>query len=101
MLKSLFGKAALASAALGGFLLFGGVPGAKAANWDDCNRRVNYTEYRLRESIDRYGYYSRSANHWRHERHEALEARERCFRDRDRREWREHHRDWDRDRDRY
>ncbi len=95
MFKSLFGKAALATAALGGFLLFGGVPGAKAADWDDCNRRVNYTEYRLRESIDRYGYYSREARHWRHERHEAFEARERCFRDRERRE---HRPDWDRDR---
>jgi len=97
MLRALFGRAALAGAALSGFLLFAGAPGAKAADWDDCyryNRRVEYTEYRLRDAIDRRGYYSREANHWRHERHEALEARERCAH----REWREHHRDYDRDR---
>lgn len=95
MFKSLLEKTALATAALGGFLLFGGVTGAMAADRDDCNRRVNYTEYRLQESIERYGHYSREANHWRHERHEALEARERCFRDRERRE---HRRAWDHDR---
>jgi hypothetical protein len=89
MLKSLFGKAALATAALGGFLLFAGAPGAKANDWDDCNRDVRYSEFRLRESIRWYGYYSRQANHWRHERHEALEQRERCRRERYRREWRE------------
>ncbi len=44
--RSLFGKAVLASAALGGFLLFAGAPGAKANGWDDCNRRVSYTQYR-------------------------------------------------------
>jgi len=37
--KSLFRKAALASAFLGGFLLFAGAPGAKANAWDDCHRR--------------------------------------------------------------
>jgi hypothetical protein len=96
MLKSLLGKAALATAALGGLLLFAGAPGAKANEWEDCNRRVNYTDYRLRQSIDRYGYYSREANHWRHERHEAVERCERYRRGHERREWREH-RDWDRD----
>jgi len=96
MRKSWFGRAALGTAVLGGFLLFASVPNAKAADWDDCNRRVNYTEYRLQESIERHGYYSREASHWRHERHEALEARERCRRDHKRREWREHHGDWDR-----
>ena len=35
--RSVFGKALLASAALGGFLLFAGAPGAKANGWDDCN----------------------------------------------------------------
>ena len=93
MFKSLMGKAALATAALGGFLLFAGAQGAQARDRDDCYRRVDYTEYKLRESVDRYGYYSRQANHWRHERHEAIE---RCERLRHDREWREHHRDWDR-----
>lgn len=79
--RSIFSKAALATAALGGFLLFAGAPGAKANDWDDCHRRVVY-------------------NDWRY--HERLEARERAAYYRH--EWREHHRyrndryggDWDR-----
>jgi hypothetical protein len=34
----LFGKAALATAALGGFLLFSGAPSAKANDWENCDR---------------------------------------------------------------
>jgi hypothetical protein len=93
MLKSWFGKAALATAALGGFLVLAGAPGAKASDWDDYNRRAGYTEFRLRESIHRYGYYSPQANYWRHERHEALERRERFRHERYRREWNERDRD--------
>jgi len=96
MLKSLIGKAALATVALGGFLLFAGAPGAKANGWDDCNRRASFAEFRLQQSIHRFGYYSAEANYWRHERHEAIEYRERYRREHERREWREHHRDWDR-----
>jgi hypothetical protein len=82
--RSVFGKAILASAALGGFLLFAGAPGARANGWDDCNRRVSYTQYRYNEAAARYGPYSSAARHWAHERHEAYE---RCDR---------HRRDWDR-----
>lgn len=89
--RSVFGKAALATAALGGFLLFAGAPGAKANGWDDCNRRVSYTQHRYNEAIERFGPYSSSARHWAHERQEAYA---RC--DRFQREWREHHRDRDR-----
>jgi len=96
MLKSLIGKAALATVALGGFLLFAGAAGAKANGWDDCNRRASFAEFRLQQSIHRFGYYSAEANYWRHERHEAIEYRERYRREHERREWREHHRDWDR-----
>jgi hypothetical protein len=91
--KSVFGRAALAAAALSGFLLFAGAPGAKANDWDDCNRRGAYTDWRLHESIEHFGYYSPQASHWRHERHEAYERLERYgrqnrryryYRDRDR-----------------
>jgi hypothetical protein len=94
--RSLFGKSVLASAALGGFLLFAGAPGAKANGWDDCNRRVSYTQYRYHEAAERYGPYSSAARHWAHERHEAYERCDRYrrdhYRDRDDR----YYRDWDR-----
>jgi hypothetical protein len=89
--RSVFGKAVLASAVLGGFLLFAGAPGAQANAWDDCNRRVSYTQYRYHEAAERYGPYSSAARHWAHERHEAYERCDR-YRDRDYR----CHRDWDR-----
>jgi hypothetical protein len=69
--KSLFGKAALATAALSGFILFAGVPSAKA---DNCQRRIAKAEHELREAVDDHGYYSREADRWRHKRHEAYEA---------------------------
>jgi hypothetical protein len=69
----LFGKAALAAAALSGFLLFSGAPSAKANDWDNCDRRVDRAEWKLHEAIEHHGYYSRQAGHWR-----------------ERREWREH-----------
>jgi hypothetical protein len=96
--KSLFGKAAWATAALSGFLLLAGAPSAKANDWDDCNRRAAYAEFRLHESIMHFGYYSPQAGYWRHERHEAYEQLERYrrreWRDREwrEREWREHER---------
>jgi len=111
-----FGKAALATAALSGFVLFAGVPSAKA---DNCQRRVAHAEHELGEAIEDHGYYSRQADHWRHERHEAYEAcdergyyrdergnylyfryddnRDRDYRDYDRD--RRRNRDWDRDHD--
>src|SRR5712664_1518620 len=45
--KSLFGKAALATAALSAFLLLPGAPSARANDWDSCNRRAAYVEFRL------------------------------------------------------
>jgi hypothetical protein len=91
--KSVFGKTVLPAAALSGLFLFAGAPNAKAANRDDCHRRIARTEYRLDEAIEHHGYYSRQANHWRHERREAYEH---CYRGRDRYERR--YRDYDRDR---
>jgi hypothetical protein len=79
--RSMFSKAALATAALGGFLLFAGAPGAKANSWDDCNRRISYADVRYREAVERFGPYSRDARHWAVERREAIERAEHCRRD--------------------
>jgi hypothetical protein len=68
-----FLKTALATFALGGFLFLAGAPAAKAYDRDDCYRRVNYTEMRYRQAVERFGPYSREARHWAHERHEAYE----------------------------
>ncbi len=111
LMKSVFGKTTLAAAVLSGFLFFAGAPSAKANDWDDCNRRAAYAEFRLHQSIAYFGYYSPQAAYWRHERHEAYERLERYrrheWREREWREheWREHHGDYDdhrhyRDRDR-
>ena len=94
---SLFRKTALASLALGGFLALTGAPAAKADSWDDCNRRVSYTEYRYHEAVEHFGPYSKQARHWAHERSEAYEHLDRYrrshFRDHD--DYRYYHRDWD------
>ena len=71
-LSSLFGKTAFAALALSG-ILFAGAPAAKADSWEQCNRRINYTEMRYREAVERFGPYSHEARHWAHERHEAYE----------------------------
>ena len=65
----------LAALALSGFFLLAGTP-ARAADRDDCYRRVHYTQYRYREAVENHGPYSRQARHWAHERHEA---REHCY----------------------
>ena len=88
----LLGKTALATAALG-FLLAAGAPAVKANDWDDCNRRISYTQMRYNEACERYGPYSSQARHWAHERHEAYAHLEHL-----RHEYREHHRDYDHDR---
>ena len=89
--SSFLSKAVFAAVAFGGFLLFAGVAPAKAHAWDDCNRRVAYTDRRYHEAVEHFGPYSSAARHWAHEHHEALE---RCARYEH--EWREHHGDWDR-----
>ena len=84
LFRSIFGKAAIASAVLGGFFVLAGAPGAKANDWDDYHRRPAYSDWRYRQNTEQ--------QHWADERHEAFERREHA-----RQEWREHH---DRDRDR-
>jgi hypothetical protein len=91
--RAMFGKAALAAMALGGLLFFAGAPGAQAADRNDCQRRIAKIDRKLNDAIEDHGYYSRQANHWRHERREAYE---RCYGREYRNNW-----DCDHDRDRY
>jgi hypothetical protein len=83
-LASVLGKTALATAALG-ILLAAGAPAAKANDWDSCNRRLSYTEYRYNQAVERFGPYSGEARHWAHERREAYVRLERL---------RQEHHDW-------
>jgi len=97
-----FEKAALAAAVLGGFFLFAGASSAQAHDRENCRHRVQRAGWKLEIVIERHGYYSRQADHWRHE---LREERERCWQEQER--WREegrrhrhHGRDWDDDDDR-
>ena len=93
--SSLFSKTLLASLVLGAFLLLAGAPAAKANGWEDCHRRVSYTEMRYHQAVERFGPYSSAARHWAQERAEAYARLERYrrthFRDRD-----DYYRGWDR-----
>jgi hypothetical protein len=93
--KKWMGTMALATAVLGGFMLFAGASNAKAVDWDDhsYDRQVRYKEWRAHQAAERFGYNSREARHWRHENHEARE-REKHFRH----EYRERHERYHRDR---
>ena len=79
-LRSVLGKAASATAAFG-FFLAAGAPAAKANDWDDCNRRIAYTDHRYHEAVERFGPYSRDARHWAHERQEAYARQSRLRHD--------------------
>lgn len=99
--KSLFGKAALATAALSGLLLFAGAPGAQAADRDDGgHRRFTQTDRRFQGDQDR-AYYNRQFDQPRFEYREGFERSGRFDRDY-RYGWhrdRDDHRRFDRDRD--
>ncbi|HXM93228.1 MAG TPA: hypothetical protein VOA64_03075 [Candidatus Dormibacteraeota bacterium] len=76
LLSSVFGKTAIATAALSGFLLFAGAPSVKAQNWGDCRSRVARAEQNLAEAIEDHGYNSRQARNSR----EALRIeQQRCW----------------------
>jgi len=85
--KRFFTRSALAAAALIGLLTLTATPRAFAGDPYKCQRRIAKADYRLHEAIERYGWYSRQAEHARHE---LREARDGC--------WREYHRWWDEDR---
>ncbi len=79
---------------LSAMLLF--VPMNRAsADSDYCQRRTARADYKLHQAIERHGYNSRQADHWRHELHEA---RERCWRERQQ-WWNEHEHRWHHDHD--
>jgi hypothetical protein len=90
-MKSGVRTAVLAAAGLGA-VAFAGVPRAQADPYS-CRQRVERAEWKVEEAIERHGYYSRQANH---ERHELREEQQRC--EREERKWRE--REW-RDRRNY
>jgi hypothetical protein len=74
VLKSIFGKAVLATAVLGGALCFVGASSAQADERDrgrERDRIVRRDDYRVREDVRR-GFYSPRANDWRYERREAF-----------------------------
>ncbi len=85
--RKLLGRTLLVSAAFLGMLAFAGPPRASADNYDKCQRRIAKEEHRLHEAVEDHGWYSRQAEHARHE---LREARERC--------WNERHRWWDENR---
>jgi hypothetical protein len=86
-------KAALATAALGGFLFFAGAPDAKAANGDNDHRRFQQSERRYTDT-DR-SYYNQRAYQPQYEYRQFSERYDRDDRyyDRDSRN------NWNRDRD--
>lgn len=75
--KSVLGKATLATAALGGFLFFGGAPSAQAHDHDrdDYRHGDRYEDWRRHEAFEHrgYDYYGPRESYWRHERREAFE----------------------------
>jgi hypothetical protein len=87
------GSAALAAAALGGFMLLTVTSRVRAD--DGCQRRIAHADHKLHEAIEHHGYRSEQARHWRHELHEA---REYCWKVRHR-WWDEDNRRWHSDRD--
>lgn len=86
--RKFLGRSVLAVAALIGLLAFAATPRAFAHEdpYYKCQRRIARADYKLHEAIERHGWYSRQANHARHE---LREARERC--------WNGYHRWWDED----
>jgi hypothetical protein len=74
-------------------LISAGAPRANAE--DGCQKRLIHADHQLDRAIDKHGYNSRQADHWRHE---LREAREWCWEHRHQ-WWDEHGRRWHSDRD--
>jgi len=66
----------------GAFLL----AGATVVRADDCQKRIAKADHKLHQAIDKHGWQSSQAEHWRHE---LAEARSSC--------WEHGHRWWDED----
>jgi len=73
LLKSVFGKAVVATMALGGFLVFAGAPGAEArpAVRYSGHPVVRYAQP-IRRTVVVNRYYGPRADYWRFHRHEAI-----------------------------
>ena len=54
--------------------------------YDDCQKRIAKADHKLHESVEKHGWQSSQADHWRHE---LAEARSYC--------WEHSHRWWDED----
>ncbi len=67
-------KAAAFTILFGGLLVMGGALTTARAD-DDCYRRIDKQEYKLRRDIERHGFNSRQADR---DRRELAEMRERC-----------------------
>ena len=76
--KRWLGRTALATVGLAGFLLFGGASNAHARDSYKCQRKIEHAEWKLDEAIERHGYYSRQADHWRGK---LAREQERCWRE--------------------
>jgi hypothetical protein len=68
-------------------------PRAKAD--DDCQKKLVHADHELDRAVDKHGYTSKQAEHWRHE---LREAREWCWEHRHR-WWDEHEHRWHDQRD--
>ena len=74
----MFSKGRILTYALGIFFLMGSVGIAQADNWDHkCYERINHEQRELDKAVARHGFYSRQAEHERHELN-RLEAGCRC-----------------------
>lgn len=81
-----FAKAVVASATLGGFLLFAGTPATRANDEDACRDRVVRADHKLHEAAEKHGWDSPQAAE---RRRDLAAARSWC--------WEHGHRWWDED----
>jgi hypothetical protein len=86
-------QAAIGTSLLAAAMIVTPVPRAQAD--EDCQRRLVRTDHKLHEAIEKHGYESRQADHWRHE---LREARQWCW-DHGHRWWSEDEHRWHSDRD--
>jgi hypothetical protein len=90
------GKAVLATAALGAFLMLGAAPRAVADD-DYCRHRIAKADHKVHEAVEHHGWNSAQAVRARHQLHEAREdcwGRFHKWWDEDGHRWRTEH-DWD------
>ena len=86
-------KVAVCGSLLAGCLALTPVPRAEAA--DGCQKRLIHADHELHRAIEKHGYESSQAEHWRHE---LREARTWCW-EHGHRWWNEDEHRWHSDRD--